>query len=99
MIQRSQNKARALLHGLRTSRQIHDQGLFADPQDAPRLSIARSVICMDFMRMYSAIPGAFRSATASVASGVWSRMENPVPPLVITRSTLTAVGQTDQVML
>ena len=49
--------------------------------------LERFVICMDFMRMYSAIPGAFRSATASVASGVWSRMENPVPPLVITRST------------
>ena len=49
-------------------------------------SIARGVISIERTRMYSATPGAFRSATASVASGVWSRREKPVPPLVTIRS-------------
>ena len=55
--------------------------------DTPRPSMARLVSSMERYRIYSAIPGAFRSATAMVASGVWSRMENPVPPLVTTRSS------------
>ena len=37
---------------------------------APRLSMPRGVICREFQRMASAMPGALRSATASVASGV-----------------------------
>ena len=44
---------------------------------------ANSLVAMRDM-MYSAIPGAVRSAAASVASGVRSRRENPVPPLVTT---------------
>ena len=55
--------------------------------DTPRLSIVLSVISAERMRIYSEIPGAFRSATAIVASGVWSRSENPVPPLVRISST------------
>ena len=35
-------------------------------------------------RMASARPGAWRSTTAAVPSGVWSRGPNPVPPLVTT---------------
>ena len=41
--------------------------------DAPRESIARGVMAIDAARMASAIPGALRSATAMVASGVTSR--------------------------
>ena len=41
-------------------------------------NIARPVIFMDSMRIASAIPGAIRSATASVASGVRSLFANPV---------------------
>ena len=37
-------------------------------------------------RIASAMPGATRPDTARVASGVTSRMENPVPPVVRTRS-------------
>ena len=36
------------------------------------------------MRIRSAIPGTFLSMTASVASGVTSRGESPVPPEVTT---------------
>ncbi len=49
-------------------------------------SMARLVILNDSLRIYSAIPGALRVATAMVASGVTSRWEKPVPPVVIIRS-------------
>jgi len=40
--------------------------------------------------MRSAIPGASRSSTARVASGVTSRSLSPVPPVVSTRSAASA---------
>lgn len=54
--------------------------------ETARDSIARLVICMDAARMASAMPGTCLSATASVASGVTSRCEKPVPPVVKIKS-------------
>jgi hypothetical protein len=47
-------------------------------------SAARGVAFKLSSRIISAIPGTFRSMTASVASGVTSRGERPVPPEVTT---------------
>ena len=47
-------------------------------------SIALSVNSRLFALIASAIPGAFFSATAAVASGVTSLGANPVPPVVRT---------------
>lgn len=52
-----------------------------------RESIARSVTSRLRSRIASVIPGASRSHTSSVASGVTSLGANPVPPLVKTMST------------
>ena len=49
---------------------------------AARVSMARGVICMESARIASGMPGVSRSITARVASGVTSRTENPVPPVV-----------------
>ena len=54
---------------------------------AARLSIPRGVMERLWYRMASAMPGALRSATARVASGVISRGEKPVPPVVRIRFT------------
>ena len=51
---------------------------------SPLESIALGVISMDLARMYSAMPGTRRSATAMVASGVKSLDESPVPPVSYT---------------
>ena len=51
---------------------------------AARLSMARGVTCIERARIASAMPGASRSMTARVASGVTSRSEKPVPPVVAT---------------
>ena len=51
-----------------------------------RLSIAFGVCRMPSARIASAMPGARRSATSSVASGVTSRAARPVPPVVRMRS-------------
>jgi hypothetical protein len=59
----------------------------ADPA-APttaRDSAAIGVCCSPAARITSASPGASRSITARVASGVTSRGPNPVPPVVTTR--------------
>ena len=53
----------------------------------PRESIPRGVICTLAARIVSAMPGATRFMTASVASGVTSRREKPVPPVVTARHT------------
>ena len=53
---------------------------------AARLNIVRFVNCKLYARIASGIPGTIRSATASVASGITSRGENPVPPVVKSRS-------------
>ena len=50
--------------------------------DCARESIACLVNCIEAARTASAMPGTSRVATASVASGVVSRGENPVPPVV-----------------
>ena len=52
----------------------------------PRDSAARGNESSDSRRMRSAMPGASRSSTARVASGVTSRGARPVPPVVSTRS-------------
>ena len=53
---------------------------------AARESMARGVIWRDCHRMASAMPGAGRSTTDRVASGVRSVGEKPVPPVVRIRS-------------
>ena len=53
---------------------------------AARESIARGVMARDAARMASGMPGVRRSQTARVASGVTSRGEKPVPPVVTTRA-------------
>ena len=45
-------------------------------------SMARSVYFMLFMRIASGMPGTILSVTSIVASGVMSRFEKPVPPVV-----------------
>ena len=51
-----------------------------------RESIQLAVCGREAARIASAIPGASRSITARVASGVTSSGEKPVPPVVRTRS-------------
>ena len=51
-----------------------------------RQSIARIVICRLMFRIASGMPGVRRVITESVASGVTSRFEKPVPPVVTIRS-------------
>src|SRR6185436_3426702 len=53
---------------------------------SPRLNADRGNDAIVITRIRSAIPGASRSSTARVASGVTSRSLSPVPPVVITRS-------------
>src|SRR6266487_3389343 len=53
----------------------------------PRESIPKGVCCRLTARIASAIPGASRSITAFVASGVTSRGARPVPPVVRIRLT------------
>ena len=53
---------------------------------------AFGVIASDAARMASGMPGAMRSHTAAVASGVTSRGENPVPPVVSTSATPRAAA-------
>src|SRR2546421_1545780 len=48
----------------------------------PRESMPKGVCCRLMARIASAIPGASRSMTAFVASGVTSRGAKPVPPVV-----------------
>ena len=52
---------------------------------APRLRQPRGVTRRLARRMASGMPGVRRSTTSSVASGVISRCEKPVPPVVTTR--------------
>ena len=67
---------------------------------SPRESQARGNLGAATPRSASAIPGASRSNTASVASGVTSRAVSPVPPVDVVRSgTVTptvncAIGMT-----
>ena len=53
--------------------------------DTPRLSMPIGVcLALEAARIASAIPGASRSITARVASGVTSSGVRPVPPVVKT---------------
>src|SRR5712692_10861320 len=52
-----------------------------------RESMPKGVFCRLIARMASAMPGASRSITALVASGVTSRGASPVPPVVRIRFT------------
>ena len=60
---------------------------------SPRESAARGKVVSESNRMRSAIPGASRSSTARVASGVRSRGARPVPPVVSTRSATSPSHQ------
>ena len=51
---------------------------------AARDNMARSVIVREYCKIAIGIPGTSRSITALVASGVTSRLEKPVPPVVST---------------
>ena len=53
---------------------------------------ALGVISIDALRMASGMPGVRRSHTSHVASGVMSRGEKPVPPVVTTSATLSATA-------
>lgn len=60
------------------------------PPRMPAVSRERQacgVMAIDAARMASGMPGAMRSHTAAVASGVTSRGEKPVPPVVRTSAT------------
>ena len=59
----------------------------------PRESMACGVLASEAARIASAMPGASRSRTASVASGVTSREVRPVPPVVRIRFTAVASAQ------
>ena len=59
----------------------------------PREIMAIGVCLSVSLRMASARPGASRSITASVASGVLSRGAKPVPPVVTMRLTSGEVGK------
>ena len=61
----------------------------------PRDSHARGKSGADRARSASAIPGACRSSTAVVASGVTSRAARPVPPVVRITSTSPESAQRD----
>ena len=64
--------------------------------ETPRDRIARGVDARPAARRVSEIPGASRSITARVASGVTSRALNPVPPVVITMSMVPPSHQSSK---
>ena len=57
---------------------------------SPRESRACGVFASESARSASAIPGATRSSTSAVASGVTSRGPRPVPPVVSTTAASSA---------
>ena len=59
-----------------------------DMTETPLLSMALGVIAKDAARMASLKPGTCRSAISSVASGVQSLGEKPVPPVVRIKSAV-----------
>ena len=60
----------------------------------PRESRPCGVFAIESARTASAIPGATRSSTSVVASGVTSRGPNPVPPVVSTTCADAASSRT-----
>ncbi len=76
----------AFAHGFRRTGQIDDQCPAANAA-TPREIIAIGVTFNDSARIASAIPGASRSITFDVASGVLSRGPSPVPPVVTIKFT------------
>ena len=85
----------ALEGTLRAAGQVHDQGRPAAAGDRPgerRQGSGRRPAA----RISSARPGASRSMTARVASGVTSRGPKPVPPVVATSATPSRVGELRQ---
>ena len=76
-----QDRLERLANALRAPRQVEHQR----PADAPATARERAAIgvfASPAARISSASPGASRSITARVASGVTSRGPNPVPPVV-----------------
>ena len=59
----------------------------------PREIMAMGVCLRVSMRIASLRPGAARSMMARVASGVLSRGEKPVPPVVITKIHIGTIGE------
>lgn len=66
---------------------------------ASRERQARGVIANEAARIASGMPGAMRSQTAAVASGVTSRGEKPVPPVVSTSATSDAARRRSSVSI
>src|SRR5689334_23812217 len=58
--------------------------------DTPRVRMPRGVWLRDSARIVSAKPGASRSSTSSVASGVTSSWVSPVPPVVKMKRTCSS---------
>ena len=81
-------------HTARGSREdSRDERARARPGESAGKRAARGVLRMPSARSASAMPGASRSITARVASGVTSRGPRPVPPVVRITSTVPASAQ------
>ena len=90
-----EDRLERLPHALRRPRQVHDQRRRRSCRRSPRDSAAIGVCASPAARISSASPGASRSSTALVASGVTSRGPNPVPP-VVTTSVCDAARRTQR---
>ena len=75
------NREQVLLRGFFAAGEIYDQRLSADSRRTAAQAAARRM------------PRVSRSMTARVASGVMSRCEKPVPPVVITRPMFSSSAQ------
>ena len=83
MCQRRAQNGEAVAAATRRARQVDDE---RRTEDACRASRERpcGVLAIESARSACAIPGASRSNTSRVASGVTSRGASPVPPVVRT---------------
>ena len=79
-----------------TAGQVHDQAGPRDDADTPAQG-SKGRLLGPLCRISSARPGTFRSHTARVASGVLSRAERPVPPVVSTSCALRAADRSTSV--
>ena len=86
MFQTGQDVLQIFLHSFGAARQVDDERFAAEDAGCTAEHPARVMLRL-WYRMASAMPGALRSATARVASGVISRGAKPVPPVVRIRLT------------
>ena len=90
-----QDVLEVFFYALGLARQVHDQGLAAQHTGGTAQHPARC----DGKAMVphgSAMPGALRSATLKVTSGVISRGAKPVPPVVRIRFTSAGIRKAQQ---